>query len=296
MRSKGLAKAAAMLGFFGILFGTFISFGLAATPSVCSSIKPVQLIVQELLPDRIPRKLLMKPQISPHDFQFTASQAKTASDCHTIVYVADFLESQLIAFNLVNKNSVPLFQLLDSKERLWIPINNSKAPDPHFWLSPSRVRLLLPHLQKELCEQLEDSCSAIQDKSQNFDKRLRQLSSKLSGQRSHFKQKSLISAHHSLAYLADELGLDYLGAVESFPEVQVGTKSLVALMDLARNKQLKVIYAEPQLSEMPITSLAQEANLKILMVDPLGASETIKTYFDLIEYNLQILLEGQNQP
>jgi len=58
--------------------------------------------------------------------------------------------------------------------------------------------------------------------------------------------------------------------------------------------KIKAVFSEPQLSAKAATAIAEEANVRVLMLDPLGG-EGIPgrdSYLDLMRYNLNVMRQA----
>ena len=61
------------------------------------------------------------------------------------------------------------------------------------------------------------------------------------------------------------------------------------LQKVIEDKNINVLFIEPQLSKQSIQTFANDLNVELKVLDPLGGVDGRRAYFDLIEYNLDKL-------
>jgi zinc transport system substrate-binding protein len=83
-----------------------------------------------------------------------------------------------------------------------------------------------------------------------------------------------------------------MGFVEESPGKEPTPKELSILGNIIKEHQVKAIFLEPQMDRKAGETLAQEFNLKLLMLDPLGSDGKAKTIAQLIDYNWQSMKGG----
>jgi ABC-type Zn uptake system ZnuABC Zn-binding protein ZnuA len=105
-----------------------------------------------------------------------------------------------------------------------------------------------------------------------------------------FSRKKFISYHSAWNYFARRYGLEEIAAVEPFPGQEPSARWLAQLVHLAKEYQVDVLFAEPQLSSKTAKVIAGEIKGRVLILDPLGGAgiEGRECYLDLIRFNLEI--------
>ena len=74
--------------------------------------------------------------------------------------------------------------------------------------------------------------------------------------------------HPSWGYFAGDYGLEELPIEVEGKEPSA--KELMALVDMAKANQIKVIFAQPQMSPRAAETLARETGARVVSVDPLA--------------------------
>lgn len=166
--------------------------------------------------------------------------------------------------------------------------------DPHYWLSPKNGKIMAQIITEELSKKYPD-------KKQKFEKNLEIFNQSIDQQIAELEKKmhsnpsaGIITFHNAYNYLARDFSITILTTVEPFPGKEPTAKYLSQLVDTIESQGVKYIFKEPQLSDKVLKSLADDYQIQIYNLDPLGGSGDINSYQKLIEYNInQIVLASQ---
>lgn len=258
------------------------------------SIHPAGLILQELTKGRAEVRILVPPSVSIHTFTLRPSDMLAVEKSRAFFYVSDQLDRYILP-----ESKIPAFammELIDKKELIKTtdPHNKSETYDVHFWLDPERVRRLLPLLEEKLCIIDPEGCAVYRSNLIDFSSRLAALHIKVSEILKTSAGSNYILFHPSFSYFFQRYNLNASGYVESSPGVEPSVQNVVELIKKAKNKKTSGILYEPQFSNKPALVIAKDADLKIILVDPLGSILKENTYEGLILFNAEALA-GKNQ-
>lgn len=141
--------------------------------------------------------------------------------------------------------------------------------DPHIWLS---IHLTKQEAEKiaQILGQIDPSRTAIyQENLKILLAEINELDSKIKAIFNRPNaQKSFVVYHPAFGYLADEYNLEEI-ALERNGKLPK-TKQMIALRKAIRNKNIRVVYIQPEFSKKRILALANELNLEIKELDPLA--------------------------
>ncbi|PAF41334.1 zinc ABC transporter substrate-binding protein [Helicobacter sp. 11S03491-1] len=141
--------------------------------------------------------------------------------------------------------------------------------DPHIWLSIKFARIQAQKIY-EVLSQIDVSNNLIyKDNLNKFLKEIDNIDSeiKIIFAQPH-AQKIFVVYHPAFGYLANEYGLEEIALENEGKSPK--TKQLIAMRKLIQQKNIKVIYIQPQFSKKRIQSLANDLKLKVLELDPLA--------------------------
>ena len=167
------------------------------------------------------------------------------------------------------------------------------AGNPHFNLDPEDGRLIaqtiaeglsanFPQHRKKFETNLKDFLVQLDAKIREWEVVARPL-----------KGVKFISYHADFTYFADRFGLDYVGTIEFKPGIEPTAAHLVELMQNMKTGGVKIVLREPHFSEKVPNQIANEVGgLVVKLPIMVGGVPEVKTYFDLIEYNLRTLLKA----
>ncbi|PIR23169.1 MAG: hypothetical protein COV44_04210 [Deltaproteobacteria bacterium CG11_big_fil_rev_8_21_14_0_20_45_16] len=269
--------------------------GGAEPIEIVCSIKPVALILAEVLPKSAFRLTTLAPlAASAHYFELKTSDAMKLSSSPWVFYLGKSLDSWILGAK--KSQAIALMSFLPEHEFLYIKDEHTgrQSPDPHFWLDPLAVKAVLPKLTENLCGNFESHCPQIKLNNQNFSLQLQEITKSIGSEfaQTSVKGRGIITAHDFLGYFARRFEITYLGSIEELPGKEAGPKKLISLIELAKSHHLKTIFSEPQIADRSIKNLAEAAKLQIIALDPVGASKEIKTYADLIRFNAREIHRG----
>jgi zinc transport system substrate-binding protein len=150
--------------------------------------------------------------------------------------------------------------------------------NPHVWTNPVFMyKYIIPELTEKMIE--------VNPKSKEiYIQNSELLISKLETIDENFRKNDLSGAvftfHNSFPHYAEEYGIEIAGVVQSSPGKNPSPKELTELIAKAKEYNVKVIFIEPQMSDRAAKTIAENLNIDIAMIDPLGNPDTTKTIYD----------------
>ncbi len=142
------------------------------------------------------------------------------------------------------------------------------APDPHIWLAPGPVKAQSAHILKALIE--ADPKNRLQYTAgyDAFLKELDALDGELRALFSGRKGERFMVFHPAWGYLAEAYGLEQVPVETGGKEPKAA--QLQALIRQARERGVKVIFVQPQLSSKSAEMVAREIGGAVVYADPLA--------------------------
>jgi zinc/manganese transport system substrate-binding protein len=167
------------------------------------------------------------------------------------------------------------------------------AGNPHFNLDPEGGRLIAQTIAEGLSANFPQHRKKFETNLKDF---LVQLDAKIlewEVMARPLKGVKFISYHADFTYFADRFGLDYVGTIEFKPGIEPTAAHLVELMQNMKTRGVKIVLREPHFGEKVPNQIANEVGgLVVKLPIMVGGVPEVKTYFDLIEYNLRTLLKA----
>ena len=280
-----MKKIVACLSFLFLLSGYYASIGMAQAPlSVFVSIPPQKQFVQLIGKDLVNVQVMVEPGADPHTYEPKPRQmvAISKADLYFAVGV-EFEHAKLQKIVSTNPNLTVVHTDSGIKKRPLVSAHHHAheaddheeghhhhqgLADPHIWLSPSLVMAQAKTMADALKKAdpahravYEENCRAFLARVVQLDTELRQLFSDKQGLR-------FMVFHPSWGYFAQDYGLVQI-------PVELEGKSpkpsqLQALIKEAKEDQVRVIFAQPQISRKSAELIAREINGEVILIDPLA--------------------------
>ncbi len=171
--------------------------------------------------------------------------------------------------------------------------------DPHVWLDPVLAQHIVRRIADELVAIAPHHREAVFTRRDAFLGELEKLDEAFAGQLADVKRRDVVTFHGAFAYLFARYELETVGVVEHFPGDEPSAKYLRQLVDLMRRLEMTVIFAEPQLPDLPARVIAKEIGGRVERLDP---CETIlpsapqTTYLERQRANLKTLRRVLTEP
>jgi zinc transport system substrate-binding protein len=166
--------------------------------------------------------------------------------------------------------------------------------NPHIWLDPVIAKSMVHKITAVLCEADRQHIMYYQQHSRNFLEEIDMLDHLIKDRVANLKIKQYVSFHASWVYFARRYGLEPVGVIETAPgrnPTPIQIKNIAAMI---KKYHIQAVFAEPQLNPRAAEIIAREAQVNVLLLDPLGAPDLKErsTYIDLIKYNLNVMQEA----
>jgi zinc transport system substrate-binding protein len=140
--------------------------------------------------------------------------------------------------------------------------------DPHVWLDPGLMQVLARHAAEALARHDPDhagdyrsACAAYVAELDSLDRELAALLEPVRG-------RELFVFHPAFGYLADAYGLRQVAIEQG--GLDPSPKHLAAVLDRVRAAGARAIFVQPQFSTGSARSVAREAGVSLVVLDPLA--------------------------
>ena len=154
--------------------------------------------------------------------------------------------------------------------------------DPHIWLSPQRVMVMVQKIVDELSELKPENKEKYQENANKYIEELENLILEVDSMLSQKENKKFIVYHPAFAYLADEFGMEMYALEEEGKEATV--ESLKEKIDLAKKEGIKYIFYQAEIDSSQAKAFAEEIGGQTMMLEPLAENyiENLKKMADLL--------------
>jgi zinc transport system substrate-binding protein len=270
---------------------------------VVASVPVIYSLTANVVGDAARLENLLPPGTSPHQVNFTPSQARLVSDADVLVVNGAGLEpwiDDLVAASgnedlrvVVASEGV---EFLRPDEPVPVDATDTQtdtAPadvDPHVWLDPANARIMVDNIAAAMGEADPAGAAAYADRAAAYKQTLDRLDSDIRAALAPLVQRSFVSFHSAFQYFARAYDLDQAAVIEEFPGKEPSPQYLAGLVDLVKTLGVTAVFSEPQFSPRPAEALAREAGVKVYEVDPEGIDLSGGMYEELLRANTEVFV------
>jgi len=170
----------------------------------------------------------------------------------------------------------------------------SHEGNPHIWLDPAIAKKITFQIAGALAEVDPEHASSYLRNANAYATLLDSLSEEIRNTVSGFTIREYVAFHPAWHYFSKRYGLIEIGIIEESPGRDPTAKQLKGIIEDIRKFKIRAVFAEPQLSAKAAKAIAEEANVRVLMLDPLGGEDIPDrdSYLDLMRYNVNVMKEA----
>ena len=169
--------------------------------------------------------------------------------------------------------------------------NNHEDLDPHIWLNPVYAQLQVKNIANALSNSDPTNKNYYQSNAAIYNKELDLLDSKIRTELYGCKT-DFITFHNAFSYFSEEYGLTQHTIISSNDSHgEVTPQTLENIISLARELNIKVIFAEESTSTKTSQVIADEIGGKVLVLSPLEIVSD-ETYVEKMTQNLNNLKDA----
>lgn len=140
--------------------------------------------------------------------------------------------------------------------------------DPHIWLSPKRVKVMIDVIQKELSALDPENSDTYRKNAEDYKARLDELDANIKEMLKDLQNKSFIVYHPAFGYFADDYGLEMISLEEEGKEAT--PQRFQELVEIAKSKGIKVIFHQAEVDSRQAKAFAEEIGGRTEKIEPLS--------------------------
>ncbi len=280
MKGKFIVLALVVwLAGFPALAGTSIS--------VSVSIKPLHSLVAAVMEGVAVPGLLVTGAASPHGFTLRPSVARMLEGSDLVFRIGPGLEGALDRPLEVLAKKAKVIDLIADPGILAL-----KDGDPHFWLDPVNAGAAVKRIYKELSKADPAHGPVFERNMLRLLLRLKTLHKELKILLAPVSKTPFVVLHDAYGHLARAYGLNVAGSVSATPDRRPGARHMRELKKKIKRLGIRCLFREPGFSRSSLDLLASSPEIKIGVLDPLGAELEAgpELYFRLMKKNTASLV------
>lgn len=251
---------------------------------VAVSVVPQAEFVEKVGGDKVKTVVIVPSGADPHTYEPSPKEVEEISKASMLVTVGvgmPFEEVWIDRFDSMNSGTLvvncskglELKELEEHDEELETEHENESDEeheelDPHIWISPANAKIMVQNTYEGLAEIDPEDEAYYAANRDAYLKELDALDSRIREKLEGKEEKSFMVYHPSWGYFAADYGLNMISV--EIEGKEPSAQDLTKIVDLAKEKNVKVIFVQAQFSTRSAEVLAQEIGGEVVAVDPLA--------------------------
>lgn len=226
---------------------------------------------------------------SIHSYQARPSDIKKIAQADVLVINGTGIETFLSG--IVDSASNPRLKIVDTSKSIKIlgsqNADEKTSGDPHIWLSPKNAIRQVETIRDALAKADPANAAVYRKDAETYVNKLKTLDSDITKELAQTKKQRYIVFHNAYRYFESEYGLKSAAVIEEFPGKEPSPRYLKGLIDLIKNKDVRIVFVEPQFSPKLVNSLRRDYKVYVGVLDPIGDELSKDGYEKNMRKNLE---------
>ena len=260
--------------------------------TVVATIFPLADFVKNVAGDRVDVITLLRPGDSPHTYEPTARDMKAVARATLLVVNGaglDFWVEKLKSAASDNMVELDTSAILEEEGLLLSGDEHEGGVNPHYWLDPVLAQMQVEAIAAALVAADPGNKESYLGNAADYVAELKSLDAEIKNETQSFSSREFITFHPAWTYFARRYGLVEAAVIEESPGKDPTIDEQRRIIDLARELNVKVIFAEPQFSTKVADTIADGSGAKVLLLDPIGGPGLAgrDSYIALMRYDVE---------
>lgn len=255
---------------------------------VAVSIVPQETFVKAVAGDLVEVVTMIPPGYSPENYNPTPQEMEKFSRSRLYFSIGVPVEEANILPRAKDiNNNISIINL--AEETVVFYPERELAPgqrDPHIWLSPKRVKVMIEVICRELSAVDQKNKEVYQKNAFEYIDKLDRLDQKIKNSLKNLKSRTFIINHPSFGYFSDDYGLNMIALEKDGKEATA--RELQEAVEMARQENIKVIFCQEEIDSKQSRALAEEIGGRTELIAPL-APDYIRNLEDLVEILISLM-------
>ncbi|AKE62945.1 periplasmic solute binding protein [Microcystis aeruginosa NIES-2549] len=269
-------------------------------PKVISTSTIIADLTARVGGEEIDHQDILKPGDDPHVYEPVPADSVALEKADLILYNGYNLEPGLI--KMINSTGIKAKKVAvgEAIKPLQLAKEGQKVPDPHVWGSAKNGIIMVEKIRDQLIELSPEDKGIFTANAAQLIAELENLDRWIAAAIETIppSQRQLVTTHDAFQYYAHAYGLKVAGTLIGIStEEQPSAQTVKNLADAIKNLQVAAIFAETTINPALITTVAEEAGVKLapqqLYSDSIGAVGTRgDSYVKMLKENTRSIVES----
>jgi len=252
-----------------VLAGCFAPASKSSKPIVLVTIPPYAYLVGQIAGDTVSTEIFVPAGANPHTYEPTPKQVEKFAQAKIWFRFGDPIEQKILPF--LKERAVKeidlskdLSLLSETAHRCGDHVHEGK--DLHVWLDPHLAMKQAKKISEELSQLWPEHQKLFAQNYLQLAQRLEILDREIQVELKNFEGITLMVSHPALAYYCHRYGLHQL-SIECDGKDPL-PQQVAHVVKEAQDKDIKVIFIEPQYNNKGAYLIAEKLELPIYQIDP----------------------------
>ena len=273
---------------------------------IVTTFYPMYDFTKNIVGDEANVKLMVPAGSEPHDYEPSAKDMAKAHDADVFVYHNENMETWVPKAQESWEKGIPNV-VEGTKDMILLPGSEEEGHDhdhgeeghhheldPHTWVSPKMAIQEVSNIKDQLVKLYPQKAKVFETNAEKYLNKLKQLDADYTASFKDAKQKSFVTQHAAFGYLALDYGLTQVPIAGLTPEQEPTSSRLAELKEYVQKNGINYIYFEKNANDKIAKTLANEANVKMEVLNPLESltkkqMDNGEDYVSVMEDNLKAL-------
>ncbi len=146
--------------------------------------------------------------------------------------------------------------------------HNHEGRDPHIWMSPKRVIVMIESIRDTLIEADPSNETTYESNAEAYIEKLNALNESLDESFANMKGEAFIVMHPSVGYFADDYDLEMIAIEDEGKEASVS--HMQSVIDYARENNIRVVFYQQEFDSTQAETIANEIEGEVIAYEPLS--------------------------
>ncbi len=235
-------------------------------PVIAVSIVPEETFVEAVAGELCEVVVMVPPGSNPTNYEPTPLEMMSFSSAD--IYFSIGVPTETINLLPSMSKETKLISLDEACAKVYPELSIGEGRDPHIWLSPKRVMVMIDTIVSGLSELDPDNADTYKSNGDSFKTKLQEADAEVKAALEGGANRKFVVFHPAFGYLADDYGLTMFALEEEGKEATAD--HLAKMIDLAKAENIKVIFYQAEIDSRQSEAYAEEIGGKTAMLSPLS--------------------------
>lgn len=234
--------------------------------TVAVSIAPQQTFVEKVCGEKVSVITMIPAGASAESYEMTSKEIAKFSKSDIYFSIGVPSEENGILPHISKETK--LVDLSVPVSNAYPDLNIGNERDPHIWLSPKRVIVMIEKIRDEMSALDPENADFYKNNAEDYIKELQNIDNEIVDIFKDKTKKVFYISHPSYGYFSSDYGLQMISLEEHGTEVT--PKDLAEITRIAKESGVKVIFYQEETSKKQAELLAKEIGGEVTKLSPLS--------------------------